>query len=45
MPTRCSSIRKPADGAVVSFHTVVGATLVAPGHQTVLPLPPEFVRP
>ena len=27
------------------FHSFVGATLVAPGHATVLPLPPEFVRP
>lgn len=39
------STRKRSDGAVESFHTFVGATLVAPGHKTVLPLPPEFVRP
>jgi hypothetical protein len=37
--------RKRADGAVEYFHTFVGATRVAPGHRTVLPLPPEFVRP
>ena len=39
------STRKRADGATESFHTFLGATLVAPGHKTVLPLPPEFVRP
>lgn len=39
------STRKRSDGATESFHTFVGATLVAPGHKTVLPLPPEFVRP
>lgn len=27
------------------FHSFVGATLVAPGPKTVLPPPPEFVRP
>ena len=25
------------------FHTFLGATRVAPGHETVVPLPPEFV--
>jgi len=39
------STRKRADGATEYFHSFVGATLVAPGHATVLPLPPEFVRP
>lgn len=39
------STRKRADGAVEYFHSFVGATLVAPGHKTVVPLPPEFVRP
>ena len=39
------STRKRADGATESFHIFLGATLVAPGHKTVLPLPPEFVRP
>ena len=27
------------------FHTFLGATLVAPGHQRVVPLPPEFITP
>jgi hypothetical protein len=27
------------------FHTLVAATLVAPGHNRVVPLPPEFVAP
>lgn len=39
------STRKRSDGGTEYFHTFVGATLVAPGHKTVLPLPPEFVRP
>ena len=30
------STRKRADGAVEYFHSFVGATLVAPGHKTVL---------
>lgn len=39
------SARRRADGDIEYFHSFVGATLVAPGHATVLPLPPEFVRP
>lgn len=39
------STRKRSDGQTEYFHNFVGATLVAPGHATVLPLPPEFVRP
>lgn len=39
------STRKRSDGETEFFHTFLGATLVAPGHKTVLPLPPEFVRP
>ena len=39
------STRKRSDGEIEHFHCFVGATLVAPGHTTVLPLPPEFVRP
>jgi hypothetical protein len=27
------------------FHTFLGATLVAPGHKHVMPLPPEFITP
>ncbi|MBF0374118.1 MAG: hypothetical protein HQL39_11960 [Alphaproteobacteria bacterium] len=41
---RCST-RKRSDGGTEYFHSFVGATLVAPGHATVVPLPPEFVRP
>ena len=39
------STRKRSDGETEYFHSFVGATLVAPGQTTVLPLPPEFVRP
>ena len=39
------SIRQRSDGKIEYFHSFVGATLVAPGHKTALPLPPEFVRP
>jgi hypothetical protein len=27
------------------FHTFLGATIVSPGHQHVVPLPPEFITP
>ncbi len=39
------STRRRSDGETEYFHSFVGATLVAPGHKTALPLPPEFVRP
>jgi hypothetical protein len=39
------STRQRAGGTTESFHTLLAATLVAPGHQRVLPLEPEFVRP
>jgi hypothetical protein len=39
---RCS-IRKRLDGGTEYFHTFLGATIVASGHQQVLPLPPEFI--
>jgi hypothetical protein len=39
------STRLRSDGQTEYFHSFVGATLVAPGHTLVLPLPPEFVRP
>lgn len=42
---RHCSTRTRADGETEYFHSFVGATLVAPGQATVLPLPPEFVRP
>lgn len=39
------STRKRANGAVEYFHTLLAASIVAPGHNRALPLPPEFVRP
>ena len=41
---RCST-RKRSDGGTEYFHAFLGATIVAPGHQQVLPLPPEFIVP
>src|SRR3954470_7736024 len=41
---RCST-RKRADGGTEYFHAFLGASIVAPGHQHVLPLPPEFIVP
>jgi hypothetical protein len=41
---RCST-RKRSDGGMEYFHTFLAASIVAPGHQQVLPLPPEFVAP
>ena len=41
---RCST-RKRADGGTEYFHAFLGATIVAPGHHQVLPLPPEFIAP
>jgi hypothetical protein len=37
--------RKRADGGTEYYHSFLGATLVAPGHTQVMPLPPEFVVP
>ena len=39
------STRRRADGATEYFHAFLGASLVAPGHKQVLPLPPEFIAP
>src|ERR1700676_1911846 len=39
---RCST-RKRSDGGTEYFHAFLGASIVAPGHQQVLPLPPEFI--
>ena len=39
------STRKRSDGETEYFHSFVGATIVASGQATVLPLPAEFVRP
>jgi hypothetical protein len=42
--TRCST-RKRSDGGTEYFHAFLGASFMAPGHQHVLPLPPEFIVP
>jgi hypothetical protein len=41
---QCST-RRRSDGGVECFHAFLGATIVAPGHHQVLPLPPEFIAP
>ena len=41
----CCSKRQRSDGGTEFFHSFLGATVVAPGHNQVLPLPPEFVTP
>jgi hypothetical protein len=41
---RCST-RKRSDGGTEYFHAFLGASIVASGHQQVLPLPPEFIAP
>ena len=41
---RCST-RKRSGGTTEYFHTLMAATLVAPGHNRVVPLQPEFVVP
>lgn len=35
--------RKRANGQVESYHSMVAATVVAPGHAKVVPLQPEFI--
>ena len=35
--------RKRADGGTEHYHAFLGASLVAPGHNRVVPLPPEFI--
>ncbi len=37
--------RKRANGQVESYHSMLAATLVAPGHAMALPLMPEFIAP
>jgi hypothetical protein len=39
------STRLRRNGETENFHAMVGATLVAPGHNKVIPLPPEFIAP
>lgn len=41
----CCSTRKRSGGKIEYFHSMVAATLVAPGHNQVVPLEPEFVVP
>ena len=41
---RCST-RRRSDGGTEYFHAFLAASIVAPGHQQVLPLPPEFIAP
>src|SRR5260370_27076138 len=41
----CCSTRKRSGGTPEYFHTLVAATLVAPGHSRVVPLEPEFGVP
>ena len=41
--SRCSS-QKGSDGGIEYFHSLLGASIVAPGHQQVPP-PPEFIAP
>jgi hypothetical protein len=42
--SQCST-RRRSDGGTEYFHGFLGASMVAPGHQQVLPLPPEFIAP
>ena len=37
--------RKRSNGSVESYHAMLAATLVAPGHAMTLPLMPEFIEP
>jgi hypothetical protein len=39
------STRQRSGGSIEYFHSLVAATLVAPGHNRVVPLQPEFVVP
>jgi hypothetical protein len=42
---RQCSTRRRSDGGTEYFHAFLGASMVAPGHKQVLPLPPEFIAP
>lgn len=42
---RQCSTRRRADGGTEYFHAFLGASMVAPGHKQVLPLPPAFIAP
>jgi len=39
------STRQRSNGEKEYFHAMLGATLVAPGHDKVIPLEPEFIAP
>ena len=39
------STRRRRNGKIEYFHTMLAATLVAPGHDKVIPLEPEFITP
>ncbi len=39
------SHRKRSDGGTEYFHSMLAATVVAPGHAQVIPLAPEFITP
>ena len=43
----CSNCLKQqhSNGQTDFFHSFLGATIVAPGHNRVMPLPPEFITP
>jgi len=41
---QCSK-RRRSDGGTEYFHAFLGASIVAPGHSQVLPLPPEPIAP
>jgi hypothetical protein len=41
---RCST-RQRGKGEMEYYHAMLAATLVAPGHDKVIPLPPEFITP
>jgi hypothetical protein len=41
---QCSH-RQRSNGKTEYFHAMLGATVVAPGHDKVIPLPPEFIAP
>ena len=38
-------VRKRSDGKTESYHAMLAAMIVAPGHNMVLPLMPEFIAP
>ncbi len=42
---RNCSTRLRSKGKVENFHAMIGASIVAPGSNHLLPLPPEFIRP